>query len=76
MAITTLQQRMSALNPACPWRGVLVNAALTGFPAAERASADYMYSRAASFPGSGGDGGGGGTGNAEWIIRHRRKGRR
>ena len=40
----TAQQRMSALNPGCPWRGVLVRASDAGFTAGNREAGDYMYS--------------------------------
>lgn len=46
----TLQQRMSALNPGCPWRGVLVVAGDSGFNSNNRAAADYMYSLAGGPP--------------------------
>ena len=39
----TAQQRMSAMNPGCPWRGALVRASDAGFGAGNREAADYMY---------------------------------
>lgn len=50
MAIDTLQKRMSAMNPMCPWRGVMVDATEAGFTAGNRAAADYTYSGLAGGP--------------------------
>lgn len=44
MAIDSAQKRMSALNPASPWRGPLVDAAESGFEAGNRAAAVFLYS--------------------------------
>lgn len=44
MAIDTAQKRMSAINPACPWRGPMVDAAESGFGAGNRGAAAYQYS--------------------------------
>lgn len=44
MAIDSLQKRMSAMNPSCPWRGPLVAAGDTAFTQGNRQAADFMYS--------------------------------
>ena len=44
MALDSVQKRMSALNPSCPWRGPLVDAAEAGFTEGNRAAAAFMYS--------------------------------
>lgn len=44
MALDTRQRRMAALNPACPWRGPLVDASEAGFGKAARAAASFYYS--------------------------------
>ncbi len=44
MALNSRQKRMSALNPACPWRGPLVDAPEAGFSEGNRAAAVFMYS--------------------------------
>ena len=44
MAVDTVQKRMSAMNPACPWRGPLVDATESGFSKGNRQAADYAYS--------------------------------
>lgn len=43
MAIDTAQKRMSAINPACPWRGPLVDATESGFSATNRGAAAFLY---------------------------------
>lgn len=43
MAIDTRQKRMSAISPACTWRGCLVDATETGFTRGNRQSALYLY---------------------------------
>ena len=40
----TAQKRMSAMNPASPWRGPMVAAAEAGFTQGNRQAADFMYS--------------------------------
>lgn len=35
---------MAAINPASPWRGVLVDPTETGFDTGNRMAADYLYS--------------------------------
>lgn len=44
MAIDTAQKRMSAINPACPWRGPMVDATESGFGAGNRGAAAFQYS--------------------------------
>lgn len=44
MALDTRQKRMSALHPASPWRGPMVDATETGFTAGNRQAADFLYS--------------------------------
>jgi len=44
MALDTMQDRMSAMNLACPWRGPMVDATEAGFNIGNRQAADYMYS--------------------------------
>lgn len=45
MALDTAQKRMSAMNPACPWRGPLVDATESGgFSVGNRQAAAFMYS--------------------------------
>ncbi len=62
MALNSRQKRMSAMNPACPWRGPLVDAVETGFNAGNRAAGAFMASSAlASLAGIG-----------SWLRRRRR----
>lgn len=44
MALNSMQKRMSAMNPACPWRGPLEDATEAGFNVGNRQAADFMYS--------------------------------
>ena len=49
------QKRMSAMHPAAPWRGPLVDASETGFNAGNRRAAMFLYSLiSAVSPGGGG----------------------
>lgn len=48
MAIDTMQKRMSAMNPGCPWRGPLVDAAESGFSSGNRQAANLSYSGVAA----------------------------
>lgn len=42
--IDTRQKRMSAMNPASPWRGPMVDATEAGFGGGNRQAANFMYS--------------------------------
>ena len=44
MAHDTRQDRMSAMNLGCPWRGPLEDATEAGFSVGNRQAADYFYS--------------------------------
>ena len=44
MALDIAQDRMAALNPACPWRGAMVDATIASFTAGNRQAAAYLYS--------------------------------
>lgn len=44
MALDTAQKRMSAMNPACPWRGPVVDATESGFGVGNRQAAAFLYS--------------------------------
>ncbi len=48
MSVDTQQKRMSAVNPACPWRGPMIDPTEIGFFRPHRAAADFMYSFNAS----------------------------
>ena len=43
MALDSAQKRMSAISPACPWRGPLVDATESGFSATNRGAAAFLY---------------------------------
>lgn len=72
MATDTVAKRMSAINPACPWRGTMVYPASLGFTDNDRAAADYMYFGMDYA----GDGAIGPALNDDWLIRARRRKRR
>lgn len=44
MAIDSRQKRMSAMNPASPWRGPMVDATEAGFDLGNRQAANFLYS--------------------------------
>lgn len=44
MALDSRQKRMSALNPACPWRGPLEDAPEAGVSQGNRQAMAFMYS--------------------------------
>lgn len=44
MAIDTMQKRMSAMCPMCPWRGPLVDATEASFTQGNRQAANLAYS--------------------------------
>ncbi len=44
MALDSFQKRMSAMNPACPWRGPLVDATEAGFNVGNRRAGAFMTS--------------------------------
>lgn len=44
MAIDTQAKRMSAVHPACPWRGPMVYAPGSGFGVGDRQAAAFLYS--------------------------------
>ena len=44
MALDTQQDRMSAMNVACPWRGPLVDATEAGFNVGNRQAGAFFYS--------------------------------
>lgn len=44
MAMDTRQKRMSAMHPASPWRGPMVDATESGFTQGNRQAAAFMYS--------------------------------
>lgn len=44
MAIDSAQKRMSAISPACPWRGPMVDSTESGFGVGNRGAAAFLYS--------------------------------
>ena len=52
MALDTRQDRMSAMNVGCPWRGPMEDATEAGFSVGNRQAADYFYSGISSSAGA------------------------